>query len=73
MTDPEPLTPLTPIHYTKTNELFFCNRAGQYFTQKECNGRTELVPPKKAIVYNKPGNIISKKERTRWLSKHKYR
>lgn len=62
---------LTNIPY-RGSPFYFCN-VGQFYYSKQCDGVTELVPPKKAIIYNKPENRMSKRELQKWFSRNRYR
>jgi hypothetical protein len=53
--------------------FYFCTNLNPSYTVKQCDGQTVLVPPKKAIVYNKPQHNLTKSEYLAWLSRNKYR
>jgi hypothetical protein len=52
--------------------FYFC-RSGQFYYSKQCDGETQYVPPKKAIIYNKPEHRLSKRELQKWYARNKYR
>jgi hypothetical protein len=62
---------LTDIPY-RGSPFYFCN-TGQFYYKRECDGQTEFVPPKKAIIYNKPEYKLSKRELQKWYTRNRYR
>lgn len=42
--------------------FYFCPNNNPFYLVKNCNGITELVPPKKALVFNKPEHKLSNRE-----------
>ena len=53
--------------------FYFCASRNPFYTEKQCNGETELVPPKKARVYNKPKHQMTRRELIRWANNFRYR
>lgn len=53
--------------------FYFCTNLNPSYVIKQCDGQQLLIPPKKAIVYNKPQHNLTKAEYLAWLSKNKYR
>ena len=53
--------------------FIFCSSNAPNYNIKQCNGQSEYVLPKKALIYNKPSNTMTKTELLKWASKNKYR
>lgn len=69
-------------------QLFFCRNTGLFNTIKQCSPpvgaspnpnytatpeQNVTVPPKKARVFNKPENKMSRREMLKWASRNRYR
>ena len=57
----------------KGSPFYFCTSRNQYYRIKQCNNETIKVPPKKAVVYNKPKHQLTKRQQVSWAMRFKYR
>lgn len=53
--------------------FYFCTSQNPFYTIKICNNTQILEKPKKAKIFNKPENKMTKNELIRWSSKNRYR